>query len=63
MMVNVTSVIKQIYLLKVCMNFGAVRIFINLSENTLGRTEVSKNLKNFDLRCYFYYSKTKNVEG
>lgn len=45
------------------MNFGAVRIFIYLSENTLGRTEVSKNLKNFDLRCYFYYSKSKNVEG
>lgn len=34
-----------------------------MTDNTLGRTEVSKNLEKFHLRCHFYYSKSKNVKG
>lgn len=40
-----------------------MRICIAVTENTLRRLEVSKDLKNFDLRCYFYCSKSKNVKG
>lgn len=36
---------------------------MDVTENTLGRIEVSKNLEKFHLRCYFYYSKSKTVKG
>jgi len=36
---------------------------MDMTENTLGRTELSENLEEFHLRCYFYYSKSENVKG